>query len=249
MILQTFKRYERKYLLDRAQLEALLPLLQAHMQLDEFCENGGMYEVHDLYFDTPDRAVVRGCALGPYFKEKLRLRFYDKLASDDAPCFLEYKKKVGKLGNKRRVPMTAGQARDFIQRGAVPQDADYLTRTILSEISTFIDGRRMLPCAQLSYRRLALFGKDDASFRATVDCALRADVRLPGERFERQIGLLGPDQYLLEVKIPGAMPIWLSAALSELQLFPRSHSKYGRAYALASARQMQECGEGQSAAG
>ncbi len=249
MILQTFKRYERKYLLDRAQLDALLPVLQAHMRLDGFCGNGSMYEVHDLYFDTPDRAVVRGCSFSPYFKEKLRLRFYDQLATDDAPCFLEYKKKVGKLGNKRRVPLTAGEARDFILHGDVPADADYLTRAILAEIGNFIGERRMQPCCQLGYRRLALFGKDDPSLRATVDCALRADVRLPGEDFERQVSLLDSGQYLLEVKIPGAMPVWLSAALSDIGLFPRSHSKYGRAFALASARQATECAVVQSAAG
>jgi hypothetical protein len=34
----------------------------------------------------------------------------------------------------------------------------------------------------------------------------------------------------MEVKIPEAMPLWLSAKLDELKIFPTSFSKYGNAY-------------------
>lgn len=40
-----------------------------------------------------------------------------------------------------------------------------------------------------------------------------------------------PDgQCLMEVKINGAMPIWLSHMLNEGQIFPISFSKYGYCY-------------------
>ena len=42
--------------------------------------------------------------------------------------------------------------------------------------------------------------------------------------------ILQPGQTLMEVKIPGAAPLWLSHALSALWIFPTSFSKYGEAY-------------------
>lgn len=34
----------------------------------------------------------------------------------------------------------------------------------------------------------------------------------------------------MEIKIPGAAPLWLSQALSENGIFPTSFSKYGESY-------------------
>ena len=42
--------------------------------------------------------------------------------------------------------------------------------------------------------------------------------------------LIEEDDRLLEVKIPGAVPVWLAHILSELEIFPRSYSKYGKAF-------------------
>ena len=35
---------------------------------------------------------------------------------------------------------------------------------------------------------------------------------------------------LMEVKLPGVCPLWLSRALSELAIYPTSYSKYGACY-------------------
>ena len=43
--------------------------------------------------------------------------------------------------------------------------------------------------------------------------------------------LLGPDDVLMEIKIPDAMPLWLVRALTDMGLFPASFSKYGTCYA------------------
>ena len=42
--------------------------------------------------------------------------------------------------------------------------------------------------------------------------------------------LLGKREFLMEVKIPGAMPLWMSQTLSELEIYPVSYSKYGTWY-------------------
>ena len=35
---------------------------------------------------------------------------------------------------------------------------------------------------------------------------------------------------MLEIKIPGAVPVWLADILADLKIYPTSFSKYGRAY-------------------
>ncbi|HBC93643.1 MAG TPA: molecular chaperone, partial [Pelotomaculum sp.] len=42
--------------------------------------------------------------------------------------------------------------------------------------------------------------------------------------------LLKPDNVLMEIKIPGAMPLWLSRLLTGLEIYPTSFSKYGNIY-------------------
>lgn len=38
--------------------------------------------------------------------------------------------------------------------------------------------------------------------------------------------------YLMEVKTPGAVPLWFSKILDDLEIYPTAFSKYGRAYQL-----------------
>ena len=42
--------------------------------------------------------------------------------------------------------------------------------------------------------------------------------------------LLDDYHYLMEIKVPGAMPLWLSKILSDLEIYPTSFSKYGNVY-------------------
>jgi hypothetical protein len=44
--------------------------------------------------------------------------------------------------------------------------------------------------------------------------------------------MLKEDCRLMEIKIPGAMPVWLALILDELEIYPISFSKYGTGYQL-----------------
>ncbi len=48
--------------------------------------------------------------------------------------------------------------------------------------------------------------------------------------------MLKTGEVIMEVKCSGALPLWLTSALSELQIFPSSFSKYGAAYKMCSTR-------------
>lgn len=232
MSIQTFKRLEDKFILDKAQFESLKARLNDIMELDLYCR-GGSYPILNIYFDREDNEVIRRSCEKPYYKEKLRLRSYGVPDKGDYPVFLELKKKIGGVVNKRRASLTYDEAKRFLSAGEKPPKSDYLTNQVLSEIEDFILRHRheIKPAAFLSYKRIAMFGKKDSSFRITFDTeitARRENVTLSGGCYGDL--LLPPECCLMEVKFLGAMPSGFASMLSELKIYSRSFSKIGTEY-------------------
>ena len=50
------------------------------------------------------------------------------------------------------------------------------------------------------------------------------------------VNMLKNGEVIMEVKCSGALPLWLTSALSELRIYPSSFSKYGVAYKMCSTR-------------
>ena len=218
-----FKRYEKKYLLDPVQYAELKSRLEKYMDADEY----GRYTICNIYFDTDDYELIRTSLEKPVYKEKLRLRSYG-VPKDNDRIFAEVKKKLDGVVYKRRTAMTAEEAGDFLIRGIKPSSAD---GQILSEIEWFLSRYQPEPKIFLAYDRVALFGKEDPALRITFDRNIRwrdtdLDLRF-GDWGEM---VLPPDKILMEIKIPGTVPVWLGHMLSEIGLFPTSFSKYGTCY-------------------
>lgn len=75
----------------------------------------------------------------------------------------------------------------------------------------------------IAYDRIACFGTEDRNFRVTFDTNIRwrtdnlcLDGPTEGTR------LLEPGWYLMEVKTPGAVPLWFSKILDDLAIYPAS---------------------------
>ena len=67
--------------------------------------------------------------------------------------------------------------------------------------------------------------------RITFDTGLRwRDTDLDLRLGDQGAPLLGPDQVLMEIKIPGTCPLWLSHLLDRAGVRPVSFSKYGTCY-------------------
>ena len=61
-----------------------------------------------------------------------------------------------------------------------------------------------------------------------TQCSSRAEGLIaPGSPIRE---LLPPDAVLMEIKIPGAAPLWLSRLLTDAGAFPGAFSKYGTFY-------------------
>lgn len=215
-----FRRREQKYLLTRAQRDALVRAVEAHMEPDDY----GRSLVCNIYYDTPDHRLIRRSLEGPVYKEKLRLRGYGQIREGDK-VFLEMKKKYNGIVYKRRVKLPVEKAMAYmadpeavLDKGQIGRELDYFKRFY----------GQLRPAMYLSYDRLA-WRLDD--LRITLDWNVRyrmeqLDLTVPPEGEQ----LLEEDQYLLEIKTATAMPLWLVEVLDQNHIRKQSFSKYGKAY-------------------
>ena len=218
----TFKRYEKKYLVTQQQYNALAKAFAARMVPDRFAES----TISNIYYDTPDFRLIRRSLDRPAYKEKLRLRTY-RTPGADTEAFVEIKKKYDHIVYKRRVAMTYSEAQAYLGGGTAPEQSQ-----ISREIDWFLHFYKGIqPAMCICYDRLALFDKYQPELRVTFDSGIRwrtDDLDLAHGTRGRL--LLDPSMCLMEIKIPGAAPVWLARALSDAGVFPSHFSKYGAAY-------------------
>lgn len=220
MAQNTFERIEEKYLLNPAQLGAVHDGLAGHMHPDPF----GRSTVSSIYYDTEDYRLIRTSLEKPAYKEKLRLRWYGT-PNANSTVFVELKKKFNGVVYKRRVQLSVAETEAFLADGKLEGDAQ-----VLDEIRYFMALYRPVPRVLLSYRRIAYTGAEPG-LRITFDDTVRfrtGTLRLNAGTWGREI--LPPERTLMEIKVPGAMPLWLSGLLTKNKIYPTSFSKYGASY-------------------
>jgi len=230
MAIEVFNRYENKFMMDTFTYEKVLATLNEYMELDEYNKTHEYYTISNIYFDTKDHHLIRNSLSKPKYKEKLRLRAYGVPSLDDK-VYLEIKKKVCGLVNKRRTKLFLGEAYEFVETGEKPEAKKYMNKQVLNEIEYFLRLYDLEPKLYLAYDRKAYFGIDNRDLRITFDTNIRTrryDLRLEaGDHGEK---LLDSDKWLMEVKAEKTIPIWLSRMLSENKLYKASFSKYGTEY-------------------
>ena len=222
-----FTRIEKKYVLNEEQYQAILPALHERMVLDVF----GKSTVGSIYYDPPHDRIIRSSIEKPAYKEKLRLRCY-RTPGDHDTAFVELKKKYKGIVYKRRIEMEYVSAVAFLSGKSC--DSPQVETQIGKEISYFLkfyEGIR--PSYALFCERTALIGRDDPTLRLTIDANLRyrrtdLDLRL-GTHGKN---LLPPGHYVMEIKTPLAMPLWMTGLLDKNRIFPSPFSKFGTAYTM-----------------
>ena len=231
MAITTFVRKEKKYLITEEQRDKLLQLLPKYMVFDKFCQNGNKYIVNNVYFDTPTFNVIRNSISKPAYKAKLRIRSYIVEATDSDVAFLEMKKKITGVVNKRRIVAKLIDIEKFILNRERPEHLSLQQKQVFDEIEYVLDVEKVEPAVYLSYVRTALFDRNDSSVRLTIDEDIVARTDAVSLR-EKRYGtpLLPEGHYLMEIKINGAFPLWLAHILTELNIHPTSFSKYGKFY-------------------
>lgn len=228
----TFRRMEKKTTMPSNQVAAFKARITPYMDYDPYCADGTPYMICNLYYDSPDNHVIRGSVDLPYYKEKLRLRSYGT-PDNHTKVFLELKKKQDGVGTKRRTRLTLAEAEHFLETGQHPIGLPYMDEQVLREIDYYRTHQRVEPTVYVSYLRTAYHGREDPSFRITLDqdiLSRRYDLRLESGRYGAP--LLTEGTTLLEVKFSGAVPFWFSRIMSEFGLSFHTFSKVGTDFKL-----------------
>jgi len=119
MAVEIFNLYENKYLLGSEIFVKLESRISDWMELDAYNKQYELYSIANIYYDTPDSHLIRTSLGKPKYKEKLRIRYYGTPDSA-SKVYVEIKKKVAGLTNKRRSAMTLGEAVRFLETGQPP---------------------------------------------------------------------------------------------------------------------------------
>jgi hypothetical protein len=232
-IQQYFKRYEVKYMLNEAQYQEFRERTSHLLMEDDYGES----DICNCYYDTPDDRLIRNSMEKGIYKEKLRLRSYGVPQDASARTYLELKKKYQGIVYKRREELTYGQAQQVLSEYVENPFAQAgLDSQIFREIAwVWRYYEKLYPAMYLSYRRIAMYEQSDIEnqgLRITFD----RDLLWRTEDVDLAAGIYGdtllePGYRIMEVKSPGAMPMWFVRLLDDMKLYPTSYSKYGSAYA------------------
>ncbi len=218
-----FKRYEIKYILTARQKQLVFEAMKPYMKLDQY----GRDTIRNIYFDTGNYRLIRHSMEKPSYKEKLRLRSYRQVGPDEE-IYVELKKKYDGVVYKRRLLMPQSQAYDCIMgKKTFPEDTQ-----ISREIRYFCEYYGDLkPSVFLSYEREAYYDMTGSDFRVTFDeNVLYRQEQLSLSEAPYGIPLLQEGMTLMEIKTPGAIPLWMTNCLTKTEIYKTSFSKYGAAY-------------------
>lgn len=230
MAIEVFNRHESKFLIDMNIYEDIEEELLKHMKLDEYNKSHEFYTISNIYYDTRDNHLIRTSLSKPNYKEKLRIRAYGIPEPNDR-VYLEIKKKVCGMVNKRRTKLELKKAYDFVEKGNRPKIKSYMNGQVINEIEYILKTYDLEPKLYIAYDRRAMFGTESRDLRITFDTSIRTrryDLRLESGDYGDE--LLNNNTWLMEVKAEKNIPLWLSKLLSKYKIYSTSFSKYGREY-------------------
>lgn len=230
MTIETFNRYETKFLIDRIQFEAVRKGIANKTVPDAYNVDGKVYTICNIYYDTDDSLLIRTSLSKPKYKEKLRLRSYG-IPKAESSVFLEIKKKYAQNVNKRRTKIGIKAAEQLVTHGIEPPYLLGMNMQVLEELKYFVSIYDLKPMVYIAYDRQAYVGIGDKTLRITFDKNIRT--RRDGlslEYGDYGTPLLKEGIWLMEIKCSSAIPLWLTAILSENKIYKISFSKYGEEY-------------------
>lgn len=221
MITTIINRTEQKYLLSDIQYEKLLDKIKTKLTEDKYFSE----TIYNIYFDNDNYEMINHCLNKPIYKEKIRLRSYNK-PTNQTQVFLKIKKKLKTQSNKRRIIASYQEMMQYINKGILPNSYLQITK----EIDYYFKHYQLKPKIKILYDRLAYYLTEDKEFRITFDRNIRYSINNLNLQDEKTDRILLKKGCIMEVKTLTGLPLWLNKELLELKIYPISYSKVGKIY-------------------
>lgn len=207
--------------MNQKQYKSFLKKINDYVEEDKYFK----YKICSIYFDTNNYDLIRNSLEKPIYKEKVRIRSYGKVENEDK-IFFEIKKKYKGITNKRRITLTYENLKNYLNKNKIPDNSNI---QIFNELDYLMNYYELKPKVFISYDRISFISKENKNLRITFDNNL--NYRLNELNLDDEKGkIFNNDKYILEIKTLDSFPIWLVKALSELEIYPTSFSKYGSIY-------------------
>lgn len=230
----SFKRIEKKYVLDKEKLGVIWDDLKEYLVEDDYPTS----TITNIYFDTADFQVIQDSIAKKNGREKIRMRTYVTNPTEDSQAFLELKKKDAEgIGHKFRLVSETGAIKQFIESGKLTP-ATSEDQFLIDELNALKERYGGLIARMLIYYERSSFkekhhikGQPQTKIRVTVD----KNVTYRDYDVEKSMGnygndLVGDGKVIMEIKTPGSQPEWLQTILMKHGIASTSFSKYGTAY-------------------
>ena len=231
--MQSFQvsRHELKYLVTESQASAVRSEIQAYLRPDANTGSGGnSYRVRSLYLDSRDSQCYNETLCGTKNRFKLRMRFYDDAPT--SPVFLEIKRRVTVIVQKKRAAVSRAAALDLL-RGQTASPAMLLKEGAAQRdgLETFCRLRDRLAAVGkvfVDYQREAWEGATGNQYRVTFDRNVRGSIYVPGSGLTvpPQSALSGIQGVVLEMKYTNQPAPWMNEIARRHNLQPVSVPKY-----------------------
>lgn len=215
-------RHEWKHEIDKMDILVLRSRLRAVMKPDPHGA-GGKYAIRSLYFDNPADKALREKIDGVNFREKFRIRYYNR---DTSLIHLEKKSKINGLGNKQIAELTRDEA-EALTEGQTDWMKDHPAE-LVRELYVKIKNEGLRPKTIVDYTREP-FVYEPGNIRVTLDYDIRTG--LGSTDFLNPDSLTvpaGDAPIILEVKWDSFIPDIISDAVSLPHRRAGAFSKYAR---------------------
>jgi hypothetical protein len=220
------QRYELKYVVPVSMKEDLRPFIASYLILDDFAEKSPTlaYDIHSIYFDSPNLSTYMATEGGDRNRFKLRVRYYDE--DPESPVFLELKRRSDNGIQKQRC---------MIPKHALEQtlagDTTYVRDKEIRGHTNFLYLMSQLqagPRAHVAYKREAWMSEHDNSVRVTLDTDVFVEPKFDLELTTHQknpVPSFG-DFMVLELKYTSRFPGWFRDLVETFDLMQSGGPKY-----------------------
>ncbi len=223
-------QHELKYLISESKACAIAQYIKPYIPLDKYSKlhRGWAYPIVSLYLDSNDFLLCRESLTGQKNRFKLRVRSYTD--QPDYPRFFEIKRRINNIIMKSRARIAHKNIAPLLSGFSLPTQDYNVDEDALKQFQLYMKIINARPTILIRYMRQAYERDSGNKTRITFDRQLAykvthsPEVNFNGQAWQRSPLTVG--KVILEIKIKGHYPAWLSRMVKYFDLRQQSISKY-----------------------